>query len=75
MTHERLEIEDVAALRAWLAENHRQRQGLWLVRYKQHVDGKHVSWDEIVDEALCWGWIDSQARRLDEGRLQLGGRR
>lgn len=63
-----LEIESGAELRAWLAENHERCEGVWVVRYKQHVVGKHVSWDEIVDEALCWGWIDSLARRVDEDR-------
>ena len=66
--YEQLEIESAAELRAWLAANHGQREGVWVVRFKQHVAGKHVSWDEIVDEALCWGWIDSLARRLDDER-------
>lgn len=63
-----LEIESGEQLRRWLAENHERSEGLWLVHYKQHVVDKHVSWDEIVDEALCWGWIDSRARRVDEDR-------
>ena len=45
--------------------------GIWLVSYKKAAGERHLSYDDIVCEALCWGWIDSKARSLDELRSQL----
>lgn len=66
--YERVEIESAAELRAWLAENHRRDESIWLVRYKKSGGDKHVSWSQVVDEVLCYGWIDGQTRKLDAHR-------
>ena len=47
--------------RAWLVEHHATSTGIWLVTYKQ-PDRRHVTYDAIVDEALCFGWVDSRPR-------------
>lgn len=54
-----------AAWRAWLAKNHAASSGLWLKLNKKHV-GKGLQYAEAVEEALCFGWIDGQLRRIDE---------
>jgi uncharacterized protein YdeI (YjbR/CyaY-like superfamily) len=60
-----LNLPDGAAWRAWLEEHHGDSDGVWLVTAKKGVAG--VSRDEALEEALCHGWIDGQARRRDEG--------
>ena len=68
---ERVQIESRAELRAWLQANHTRTESIWLVTYKKHVTDKYVSWDEVVEEALCFGWIDSLPRKLDPDRSML----
>lgn len=52
--------------RAWLAENHIHKDAVWLIHYKQNADRPTVRWSDAVDEALCFGWIDSKAVTIDE---------
>ena len=59
------------ALRLWLSENHTQSESIWLVTYKKAVPAKYIPYDAIVEEALCFGWIDSLPRKLDETRSML----
>ena len=68
---EQVEVASRAELRAWLAANHMRTESIWLVTYKKQVADKYVSWDEVVEEALCFGWIDSLPRRLDDARTML----
>jgi uncharacterized protein YdeI (YjbR/CyaY-like superfamily) len=65
-----VEVTSCAEWRAWLVTHHKQKDGIWLVRYKK-PDPRHVSWPDAVDEALCFGWIDSVPRKLDEARSML----
>ena len=67
---ERVEVANRAELRAWLARNHRQAGGIWLIFYKKH-HALYLPWGDIVQEALCFGWVDSQKRRLDDERTML----
>jgi uncharacterized protein YdeI (YjbR/CyaY-like superfamily) len=67
---ERIEIDSRAALRAWLETHHVQAQSIWLVSFKKGK-GPYVPYDDIVEEALCFGWIDSRTARLDEARSML----
>ncbi|MGB3616483.1 MAG: YdeI/OmpD-associated family protein [Catalinimonas sp.] len=60
-----------AAWRAWLAEHHARDGGVWLIRYKKEVDRPMVDYDAAVEEALCFGWVDSLPRTLDEERTML----
>lgn len=66
----RVQVESRAAWRAWLEDNHAAGEGIWLVTYKKHCGEKYVSYDEIVEEALCFGWIDSTQRTVDKDRSQ-----
>ncbi|MCU0449258.1 MAG: YdeI/OmpD-associated family protein [Bernardetiaceae bacterium] len=59
-----------AEWRAWLAQNHQTANGVWLVFYKKNSGKPHLSYDEAVEEALCFGWIDSKPGRLDNERSQ-----
>jgi len=54
--------------RDWLAENHQSRPGIWLIYHKKHTGIERVAYDAAVEEALCFGWIDSTAKRLDDAR-------
>ncbi|MEO6956344.1 MAG: YdeI/OmpD-associated family protein [Antricoccus sp.] len=57
---------DTAVLwRSWLAANHQSEREIWLGLYKKHVPDRGLTWEQAVPEALCYGWIDSQAQRLD----------
>jgi uncharacterized protein YdeI (YjbR/CyaY-like superfamily) len=52
--------------RQWLIENHVSAQSVWLVCYKKKSGIATVSWSEAVDEALCFGWIDSVRKTVDD---------
>ena len=69
--YEQVEVTSVAELRQWLEAEHDRRDGAWLVTWKKNTPDKYVSYEELVRELLCVGWIDSLARRLDENRSQL----
>lgn len=63
----RVEVANRAQWRDWLEANHRQTEGVWLVYHKKHHP-LYLAWQDIVQEALCFGWIDGQAKRLDADR-------
>jgi uncharacterized protein YdeI (YjbR/CyaY-like superfamily) len=52
--------------RQWLEENHQSRDSIWVVFYKKNSKIPSITWSESVDEALCYGWIDSVKRKLDD---------
>ena len=54
--------------RNWLARNHDKETGIWLVFYKKHTGKPTLAYDDVVEEALCFGWIDSIIKKLDEDR-------
>jgi uncharacterized protein YdeI (YjbR/CyaY-like superfamily) len=56
--------------REWLQAQHATRQSVWLVYYKKAANQPTLTWSQAVDEALCFGWIDSQAKPLDGERYQ-----
>ncbi|WP_075602157.1 YdeI/OmpD-associated family protein [Saccharicrinis aurantiacus] len=51
--------------RKWLELNHNKKEAVWLVFYKKNSPQYNLSWSESVDEALCFGWIDSTKRTID----------
>ena len=63
--------ETRAAWRAWLGANHTQSEGVWLVTYKKAPDKPYLGYDEMVEEALAFGWVDSKPRKLDDARTML----
>lgn len=50
----------------WLAANHQREESIWVVFYKVSSDVPSLTWSEAVDEALCFGWIDSTKRTIDK---------
>ena len=59
------------AWRKWLEKNHMRTEGIWLISYKKATGKPRVEYDESVEEALCFGWIDSRANTLDDERTML----
>jgi uncharacterized protein YdeI (YjbR/CyaY-like superfamily) len=52
--------------RQWLEQNHQSKQSVWLVYYTKKSTLPSLNWSEAVDEALCFGWIDSTRKTIDE---------
>jgi uncharacterized protein YdeI (YjbR/CyaY-like superfamily) len=63
---ESLRVADRAAWRQWLATHHDSESGIWLLFYKKHTGRGGVDYEGAVREALCFGWIDSVKRRVDD---------
>ena len=59
------------AWREWLSENHARQEGIWLVSFKKATGKPRLEYDETVEEALCFGWVDSKPSKLDEERSML----
>lgn len=57
---------DIAAWRKWLENNHAKTQAIWLVIFRKESDTPSVYYSEAVDEALCFGWVDSKPNRRDD---------
>ena len=55
--------------RQWLQKNHVKKQCIWLIMYKKDAGVPTLSWTEAVEEALCFGWIDSTRRPLDNEKF------
>ena len=54
--------------RAWLRKNHAHEKEIWLIYFKKHSGQPRIPYDDAVEEALCYGWIDSIVQRVDEDR-------
>ncbi len=57
--------------RAWLEKNHARTDGIWLISFKKGTGKSRFEYDEAVEEALCFGWVDSKPNKLDEERSML----
>jgi uncharacterized protein YdeI (YjbR/CyaY-like superfamily) len=57
--------------RAWLEKHHTSSPGVWFVYYKAHTGVKSIRHEDTVREALCFGWIDSLIKRLDDDRYAV----
>jgi uncharacterized protein YdeI (YjbR/CyaY-like superfamily) len=57
--------------REWLTKHHASSAGIWLVRHKQHTGVESMPYEDLVCEALCFGWVDSLVRRLDDDRYAI----
>jgi uncharacterized protein YdeI (YjbR/CyaY-like superfamily) len=60
-----------AEWRAWLVAHHARDEGVWLITYKKATGKPRVEYDEAVEEALCFGWVDSKPNKLDDERSML----
>jgi uncharacterized protein YdeI (YjbR/CyaY-like superfamily) len=56
--------------RSWLEENHDKCKGIWLIYFKKGSGRPRVPYDDAVEEALCFGWIDSTVKSMDEERYR-----
>lgn len=63
-----LELASAAEWHEWLTANNTSSDGAWLALAKKHTGAAAPSYEQAVEEALCWGWIDTTARRLDAER-------
>lgn len=63
---ERLYLTNREDWRAWLERNHDVKTEIWLVYYKKHTGKPTIPYDDAVEEALCFGWIDSIVKRQDD---------
>ncbi|OAB26207.1 Uncharacterized conserved protein YdeI, YjbR/CyaY-like superfamily, DUF1801 family [Flavobacterium fryxellicola] len=69
---DQIEVTSSAELREWLLKNHAQKESIWLVTYKKETIEKYVSIQEVLDQLLCFGWIDGIRRKLDDKKtMQL----
>jgi uncharacterized protein YdeI (YjbR/CyaY-like superfamily) len=69
---EQLEVTSIAQLRDWLAANHDRTEGVWLVTWMKVVPDRYVDRWDVLDELLCFGWIDGIRRKRDATRtMQL----
>lgn len=65
-------VTSQSELRNWLEQNHQQEESVWLVTFLKAVPEKYLSTAEVLDELICFGWIDGIRRKLDERRtMQL----
>jgi uncharacterized protein YdeI (YjbR/CyaY-like superfamily) len=53
----------------WLEKHHDSESEVWLVFYKVHTGVKSITYQDALDEALCFGWVDSRVKRLDDDRF------
>lgn len=67
---EQVEVTSRQAWRDWLITNHKRGDSVWVVTFKKGR-GPYVAYEDVVEEALCFGWIDSVRRRVDESRSKL----
>jgi uncharacterized protein YdeI (YjbR/CyaY-like superfamily) len=54
--------------RKWLLDNHEKEKDIWLIYYKKHTGKESIPYNDAVEEALCFGWIDSIVKRIDEDK-------
>lgn len=68
----KVEVSSSQQLRDWLEKHYAQKESVWLVTYKKTIPEKYLSTSEVLDELLCFGWIDGIRRKLDDTRtMQL----
>lgn len=67
----RVHPKSVAEWRGWLRDNHDKVKGVWLVAYKAATGKARMTYEESIPDALCYGWIDSVNKPLDEERTAL----
>src|SRR5437867_5155692 len=63
-----LYAKDRRQWRAWLAQHHKTAPEIWLIYYKKHSGKPRIPYNDAVEEALCYGWIDSITKPVDEDR-------
>ena len=64
--NEKIYVKTREEWREWLENNHHCQEGIWLGYYKKHTGKPRIPYEDAVEEALCFGWIDSTVMRIDE---------
>ena len=59
-----------AGWRSWLEKNHAKCDGVWLIYHRAATGKRRLSWEDAVREALCFGWIDSKVKPIDDERYK-----
>ncbi len=62
----KLYVKERNAWRKWLAKNHKKKREIWLVYYNKASKKPRIAYNDAVEEALCYGWIDSTAKKIDD---------
>jgi len=68
---EALYFKDKDEWRKWLVNHHKKSKEIWLIHYKKSIGKKGINHTDAVEEALCFGWIDSKLKKIDEERFIL----
>jgi len=68
-THKQLHVVTRLAWRTWLEANHETAKEVWLVFHKKHTNKPTLAYGDAVEEAICFGWIDSIIKKIDEDRF------
>ncbi len=66
-----VQIDDRATWRTWLEANHATARGVWLVTWRSRSGRRGLEYEDAIREALCFGWVDSTAGRVDDDRGKL----
>lgn len=66
--YKQLYVSDRDEWRKWLEAHHKREREIWVVYYKKHTNKPSLPYDDAVEEAICFGWIDSVVRKLDDER-------
>jgi len=66
MQQEPVAFRDRAAWRRWLQKNHDKSSEIWILAFKVHTGKQTLSYEDALQEAICYGWIDSRLRRIDD---------
>src|SRR5690348_7731770 len=66
-----LDVRKRAEWRRWLAKHHASSPGVWVLRHKEHTGMNSMPYEDLVREALCFGWVDSLIRRIDDDRYAI----
>jgi len=68
-TSDKLYVTSRDDWRAWLRRNHDKEKQVWVIYYKKHTGKPSIPYDDSVEEALCFGWVDSIIRRIDDEKF------
>ena len=68
MELEQIHFADKASFRQWLEAHHKSSAGIWMMFYKKHTGQQNISYEEAMEEAISFGWIDSIIKKLDADR-------
>jgi uncharacterized protein YdeI (YjbR/CyaY-like superfamily) len=64
-----LYVTDRESWRAWLRQNHDRNKEVWLIYYRKHAGKPSILYDDSVEEALCFGWVDSVIKKIDDEKF------